>query len=290
MVQFLSFFFRLLLALKVSRSAVDVCEIDRKVKNHQDCKCLIPWLWPNSVTRQEWPWSGRSPKTQWPIKWTCRMSLGNLLEYQPPPQCSINQAVTVDWLKGRQFCKNDNLPWICQMATKCLWKHEGIFIIFIYFLVFTFVVHLKQFIEIFPFFIRYWYKLNVCNATKYGSVTLQDQLYITSFFHSLVCLTELMQTEMHHIRTLRIMSEVYSKGLQKEVQLELQTVDKLFPALDELLEFHTQHLLRLLERKKESQQAGGSLEGGFIINRIGDILVSQVSEQSFRSSSCQTRW
>ncbi|XP_041844776.1 A-kinase anchor protein 13 isoform X3 [Melanotaenia boesemani] len=84
---------------------------------------------------------------------------------------------------------------------------------------------------------------------------------------------ELMQTEMHHIRTLRIMSEVYSKGLQKEVQLELQTVEKLFPALDELLELHSQHLLRLLERKKESHLE----EGSFIISRIGDILVSQFS-------------
>ncbi|TNN70159.1 A-kinase anchor protein 13 [Liparis tanakae] len=88
---------------------------------------------------------------------------------------------------------------------------------------------------------------------------------------------ELMQTEMHHIRTLRIMSEVFSKGLQKEVQLELQTVEKLFPALDELLELHSQHLLRLLERKRESQLEGGSSEGGFIINRIGDILVGQFS-------------
>ncbi|XP_038557888.1 A-kinase anchor protein 13 isoform X5 [Micropterus salmoides] len=88
---------------------------------------------------------------------------------------------------------------------------------------------------------------------------------------------ELMQTEMHHIRTLRIMSEVYSKGLQKEVQLELQTVEKLFPVLDDLLELHTQHILRLLERKRESQLEGGSFEGGFIINRIGDILVSQFS-------------
>lgn len=85
-----------------------------------------------------------------------------------------------------------------------------------------------------------------------------------------------MQTEMHHIRTLRIMSEVYSKGLQKEVQLEFQTVEKLFPVLDELLDFHTQHLLRLLERKRECQLEGGSLEGGFVFNRIGDILVNQV--------------
>jgi len=83
---------------------------------------------------------------------------------------------------------------------------------------------------------------------------------------------ELMQTEMHHIRTLRIMSEVFSKGLQKEVQLELQTVEKMFPALDDLLELHSQHLQRLLERKKETQLE----EGSFIISRIGDILINQV--------------
>lgn len=93
---------------------------------------------------------------------------------------------------------------------------------------------------------------------------------------SALCLSELMQTEMHHIRTLRIMSEVYSKGLQKELQLELQTVEKLFPALDELLDLHTQHLLRLLERKRESQLEGGYLDGGIIISRIGDLLVNQV--------------
>lgn len=91
-----------------------------------------------------------------------------------------------------------------------------------------------------------------------------------------LCLSELMQTEMHHIRTLRIMSEVYSKGLQKELQLELQTVEKLFPALDDLLDLHTQHLLRLLERKRESQQEAGSVDGGIIISRIGDLLLNQV--------------
>lgn len=85
-----------------------------------------------------------------------------------------------------------------------------------------------------------------------------------------------MQTEMHHIRTLRIMSEVYSKGLQKELQMDMQMVEKLFPALDDLIDFHTQHLLRLFERKRESQLEGGSHDGGFIINRIGDILVAQV--------------
>lgn len=90
-----------------------------------------------------------------------------------------------------------------------------------------------------------------------------------------------MQTEMHHIRTLRIMSEVYSKGLQMEVQLEPQTLERLFPALDELLELHTQLLLRLLERKRESQAEGGRSERGVIVHRIGDILLSQVREMMF---------
>ncbi|KAM4602724.1 A-kinase anchor protein 13 [Polymixia lowei] len=106
-----------------------------------------------------------------------------------------------------------------------------------------------------------------------------DQAYLQQLRKDLVkrqdVIYELIQTEMHHVRTLRIMSEVYSKGLQKEVQLEVQTQEKLFPVLDELLELHTQHLLRLLERKKEGQQEGS--EGGFVINRIGDILVSQFS-------------
>ncbi|KAG7248121.1 hypothetical protein CRUP_019222, partial [Coryphaenoides rupestris] len=37
---------------------------------------------------------------------------------------------------------------------------------------------------------------------------------------------ELYQTELHHVRTLRIMSEVYYKGLQKELQLDTHTLDK----------------------------------------------------------------
>uniref|UniRef100_A0A3B4FL79 Si:dkey-172h23.2 n=1 Tax=Pundamilia nyererei TaxID=303518 RepID=A0A3B4FL79_9CICH len=108
-----------------------------------------------------------------------------------------------------------------------------------------------------------------------------DQQYLQQLDKELVkrqdVIYELMQTEMHHVRTLRIMSEVYSKGLQKEVQLEQQMLEKLFPVLDDLLELHTQHLLRLLERKKESQLEGRVFEGGFIISRIGDILGSQFS-------------
>ncbi|KAL6468623.1 hypothetical protein MHYP_G00221470 [Metynnis hypsauchen] len=86
---------------------------------------------------------------------------------------------------------------------------------------------------------------------------------------------ELIQTEMHHVRTLRIMADVYGKGLLKEVQLEPQTVEKVFPMLDDLLELHTVFFSSLLERKKEAMQE--NTDGGFVINRIGDVLVNQFS-------------
>lgn len=84
---------------------------------------------------------------------------------------------------------------------------------------------------------------------------------------------ELIQTEMHHLRTLRIMSDVYSKGLLTDLQLEVQMAEKMFPMLDELLELHTFFFSALLEKKKEARLEGTN---GFIINRIGDVLLSQV--------------
>lgn len=70
------------------------------------------------------------------------------------------------------------------------------------------------------------------------------------------------------------MADVYSKGLLKEVQLEAQTVDKVFPVLDDLLEMHTLFFSSLLERRREAKQEGK--DGAFTINKIGDILMNQV--------------
>ncbi|XP_072554502.1 A-kinase anchor protein 13-like isoform X4 [Paramormyrops kingsleyae] len=89
---------------------------------------------------------------------------------------------------------------------------------------------------------------------------------------------ELVQTEMHHLRTLKIMAEVYGKGLQKEVLLETQMVEKIFPAMEDLLELHTQLLGRLLERKRQSQREGR--EGGFLIHKVGDILLDQFAGEN----------
>ncbi|CAL8246290.1 unnamed protein product [Lota lota] len=90
---------------------------------------------------------------------------------------------------------------------------------------------------------------------------------------------ELMQTEMHHVRTLRIMSEVYGKGLLKDAHLEQAAVDKMFPGLDDLLELHTLFLTLLLERR---QRSGGpdSCEGGAVVHRVGDLLLGQFSGAS----------
>ncbi|RXN38571.1 A-kinase anchor 13-like protein [Labeo rohita] len=90
---------------------------------------------------------------------------------------------------------------------------------------------------------------------------------------------ELIQTEMHHLRTLRIMADVYSKGLLTDLQLEVQMVEKMFPMLEELLELHSLFFSALIERKKE-----GKLQGtdGFIINRIGDVLFSDSNAESMK--------
>ncbi|XP_008061928.1 A-kinase anchor protein 13 isoform X2 [Carlito syrichta] len=89
---------------------------------------------------------------------------------------------------------------------------------------------------------------------------------------------ELMQTEFHHIRTLKIMSDVYSRGMMTDLLFEQQMVEKLFPCLDELISIHSQFFQRILERKKESLV--DKSEKNFLIKRMGDVLVNQFSGEN----------
>ncbi|XP_049639200.1 A-kinase anchor protein 13 [Suncus etruscus] len=89
---------------------------------------------------------------------------------------------------------------------------------------------------------------------------------------------ELMQTELHHIRTLKIMNDVYSRGMMTELLFEQQTVEQLFPCLDELISIHSQFLHRILERRKESLVDRS--DRNFLIRRIGDVLVCQFSGEN----------
>ncbi|KAM9330552.1 rho guanine nucleotide exchange factor 18 [Gastrophryne carolinensis] len=85
---------------------------------------------------------------------------------------------------------------------------------------------------------------------------------------------ELMQTEMHHVRTLKIMSKVYSRALREELHWTKE-VNELFPCVNELLELHGQFLAQFKERRKESLEEGS--DRNYIIQKIGDILVQQFS-------------
>ncbi|XP_061649942.1 rho guanine nucleotide exchange factor 2-like isoform X6 [Phyllopteryx taeniolatus] len=89
---------------------------------------------------------------------------------------------------------------------------------------------------------------------------------------------ELIQTEFHHVRTLRIMEGVYRRGMQEEVMLEAGVVHTIFPCLDQLLELHTAFLAQLMARRKQGTTEGG--HANFVVPNIGELLLTQFSGQS----------
>lgn len=89
---------------------------------------------------------------------------------------------------------------------------------------------------------------------------------------------ELIQTEFHHVRTLRIMEGVYRRAMQEEVMLEAGVVHTIFPCLDQLLEWHSGFLSELLSRRKQGLAQGSATN--FTVRRIGDLLLRQFSGQS----------
>lgn len=91
-------------------------------------------------------------------------------------------------------------------------------------------------------------------------------------------LYELMQTEVHHVRTLKIMLKVYSRALQEELQFSSKAVSRLFPCADDLLEMHSHFLSQLKERRQESLEEGS--DRNYIIQKIGDLLVQQFSGEN----------
>ncbi|XP_055073138.2 rho guanine nucleotide exchange factor 18 isoform X2 [Misgurnus anguillicaudatus] len=86
---------------------------------------------------------------------------------------------------------------------------------------------------------------------------------------------ELIQTEMHHVRTLKIMQRVYAREMRETLQMDDRRLDCLFPQLDNLLELHSHFLSRLRERRAESLQTGS--EHDYAIQKLSDILISQFS-------------
>ncbi|XP_048845036.1 rho guanine nucleotide exchange factor 18-like isoform X2 [Brienomyrus brachyistius] len=86
---------------------------------------------------------------------------------------------------------------------------------------------------------------------------------------------ELMQTEMHHVRTLKLMAGVYVRELRDVLQMDSDLLDRLFPRLEDLLKIHVSFLSSLRQRHQDSLEPGG--ERNYVIRRLGDILVLQFS-------------
>uniref|UniRef100_A0A3B4BE92 Rho guanine nucleotide exchange factor (GEF) 1a n=1 Tax=Periophthalmus magnuspinnatus TaxID=409849 RepID=A0A3B4BE92_9GOBI len=88
---------------------------------------------------------------------------------------------------------------------------------------------------------------------------------------------ELIQTELHHMRTLRVLERVYRQGLQDELHLDPSTVEILFPQLEHLCHIHGRFLSQLLQRRSDSLEPGSARN--YTIHRLGDILLDQFSGQ-----------
>ncbi|KAM4690974.1 rho guanine nucleotide exchange factor 2 [Rhinophrynus dorsalis] len=86
---------------------------------------------------------------------------------------------------------------------------------------------------------------------------------------------ELIQTEVHHVRTLKIMTNMFRQGMLEDLQMDPALVQKMFPCVDELSDIHIRFLIQLLERRKDSLASDSNKN--FVINKLGDILVNQFS-------------
>ncbi|KAA0717169.1 Rho guanine nucleotide exchange factor 28 190 kDa guanine nucleotide exchange factor [Triplophysa tibetana] len=89
---------------------------------------------------------------------------------------------------------------------------------------------------------------------------------------------EFMQTELHHVQTLMIMAEVFRQGMREEVGLDADTVNRIFPCLDELLLLHRDFLSALRERRQSCVQPNSNKN--YLIHRVGDIFLQQFSKEN----------
>uniref|UniRef100_A0A671Y5T2 Rho guanine nucleotide exchange factor (GEF) 28a n=1 Tax=Sparus aurata TaxID=8175 RepID=A0A671Y5T2_SPAAU len=109
-----------------------------------------------------------------------------------------------------------------------------------------------------------------CRQHDRRTVKRQDVIY------------ELMQTELHHIQTLTVMSEVFRRGMLEELQLNWDSVARIFPCLDPLLLFHRNLFGALQERRQAATQPENPRN--YLIHQIGDVLVlwplSQFSDEN----------
>ncbi|KAM9789629.1 rho guanine nucleotide exchange factor 18a [Neosynchiropus ocellatus] len=87
---------------------------------------------------------------------------------------------------------------------------------------------------------------------------------------------ELIQTEMHHVRTLRILKHVYMHELRQSLQVEEARLEGLFSGVEPLLTLHL-HFLKCLKLRRSHGLEEGS-PNNYQISQLGDILINQFSD------------
>ncbi|XP_074507881.1 rho guanine nucleotide exchange factor 18a isoform X1 [Sebastes fasciatus] len=104
---------------------------------------------------------------------------------------------------------------------------------------------------------------NYLKALNKEAVKRQDVIY------------ELIQTEMNHVRTLKILLRVYVHELRQSLLIEEARLERLFPGVETMLTLH-QHFLNCLKVRQNQSQEEGS-PNNYQITQLGDILISQFS-------------
>ncbi|XP_005171341.2 rho guanine nucleotide exchange factor 18a isoform X1 [Danio rerio] len=106
-----------------------------------------------------------------------------------------------------------------------------------------------------------------------------DPQYLKNFSKDAVkrqdVIHELIQTEINHVRTLKIVLNVYIRELRNTLQMDETRLERLFPQVENLLEVHQFFLDNLKLRRLDSMEPGSSQN--YCIHNLGDILITQFS-------------
>ncbi|KAG1934860.1 rho guanine nucleotide exchange factor [Pimephales promelas] len=106
-----------------------------------------------------------------------------------------------------------------------------------------------------------------------------DQHYLKNFSKDAIkrqdVIHELIQTEINHVRTLKLVLGVYVRELRETLQMDETRLERLFPQVENLLQMHQLFLSRLKQRRVDSMEAGSTQN--YCIHSIGDILIAQFS-------------
>ncbi|KAK9979164.1 hypothetical protein ABG768_012608 [Culter alburnus] len=106
-----------------------------------------------------------------------------------------------------------------------------------------------------------------------------DQEYLKNYSKEAIkrqdVIHELIQTEINHVRTLKLVLGVYVRELRENLQMDETRLERLCPQVENLLQVHQLFLDRLKQRRVDSMEAGSTQN--YCIHSIGDILIAQFS-------------